>query len=556
MESDPMFKFAKAIAYGSKGLFQIVCQKPDLDVYITNSSKLIRELELSDEHLDYLERALKEIREMEETDPNHLGTMCALGDETFVSKIDMIAVVLEKCRPGRVQQIMGELKLMYFGNRKIGSIKERPLTPSSIEDKVAYLLNFCEFINPDLGLEIIDSNQDLEFMSNPLTKLAKTLAFGSKAVLYQLHQRPEINVATMEQSELRQELGLDDERLDELELALQEFAQIERTYPKFVESIASTPMEDKLDTIAVVLERCRPGRVQELLGKTKLNYFGVDRISTVPRITDEEKLPPKELGPFLYIPFTFSSVAKSALVFQIGKDVKGRKYILCWLFGKVFDDFGDNETFGDAKVGEIYLFDDGTFSYTLERKSKNTRNSEESKTLLQLGKIITDDVTDKAIEVRDSSRLLRGMFAAYAMILIVKAKTGEASESDYFKSIDRSFQLGYVAVKGHEDVDLIDTFEKDKIGALNGKLDDKQLEWCMRFSDTIKDVNKNELDQFFSKYTIAKDILEALSKSLVETANIHEEVVGGKLCAAFVLGYAGAKYPKKFRKLEETRRQE
>ena len=373
MGSDPMFKFAKAIAYGSKGLPQMLRQKPEFDLYTADPPKLMKEFGLSNEHLDYLEFALKEIRKMEEVYPKHLETMCALGDEAYVSKVDAIAVLLEKCRPGRVEQILGDIRLIYFGNRKIGSLKGRPRPPSSLKEKIAHILNFCEFVDPDLGLKMIDSSEDLEFKSNPLTKFARALAYGSKGVLYQLHQRPEINIATMEESELREKLGLSNEQLDYLELALQEIREIERDHPRFMKSIEPMWVESKVDAIAISLERCRPGRVQQILGKTKLLYFGYKRIMRLPEETvmgnRVEDLPLEDRTFLVKTFFSSRCIVKSALPTQYGEDPRGRKYIHCMLFERTPDDPVPGDTVAEAfqLAGSIYLFDDGTFSKTLEK---------------------------------------------------------------------------------------------------------------------------------------------------------------------------------------------
>jgi len=373
MESTPMFKFAKAIAYGSKGLFQMSRRKPELDLYIAGAPELRRDLKLSDEHLDYLEMALIEIREMEEIYPRHLETMCALGDEAFVLKADVIAVVLKKCRPGRVQQILGDVKLIYFGNRKIGSIKGRPQPPSCLEDKIAYVLNFCEFVDPDLGLNIINSSDDLEFKSNPLAKFARALAYGSKGVLYQLHQRPEIDISTMEESELREELGLKNEQLGYLELALQEIKETERDHPRYMENMTRVWAESKIDAIAISLERCRPGRVQQILGKTKLLYFGHKRIMRLPEETVMENrvedLPLEKRVFFMKTFFSFRHIVRSALPTQYGVDARGRTYVHCMLFERTPDDPLPGDIIAEAfqLVGSIYLFDDGSFSERLEK---------------------------------------------------------------------------------------------------------------------------------------------------------------------------------------------
>jgi hypothetical protein len=229
------------------------------------------------------------------------------------------------------------------------------------------IFNLCES-DPDAGLEFIKKavSEKPELESYIFLKFCKARAYQVKGV-QPLRDRPFVKVGVAGPEELR--LYLNDENLNYLELALLEVRQIEDIDPSALKEFGEE-WETQVDAMACILERCRPGRVQQILGKTKLNYFGVDRISTVPHLTDKEKLPPEELSPFLQIPFNFPSIVKSTLVFQTGTDVKERKYILCWLFGKVFDDFGDDETYGEAEVGEIYLFDDGTFDHTLEEERK------------------------------------------------------------------------------------------------------------------------------------------------------------------------------------------
>jgi hypothetical protein len=62
--------------------------------------------------------------------------------------------------------------------------------------------------------------------------------------------------------------------------------------------------EKYVDEMAVVLERCRPGRVQQILGRTKLKYFGIDRIAD-PYVRRGGILPPEELQFLLpyFLPF-------------------------------------------------------------------------------------------------------------------------------------------------------------------------------------------------------------------------------------------------------------
>jgi hypothetical protein len=118
LELNPFVKFTKAIAYGSKGLFNLVRSKPGIDWATSEEEELRGELGVTDAHLDYLELALQEIREMEKIDPKALKVFVT-ENELGGAKVDAIAMVLERCRPGRVQELLGKTKLFYFGHSRI-----------------------------------------------------------------------------------------------------------------------------------------------------------------------------------------------------------------------------------------------------------------------------------------------------------------------------------------------------------------------------------------------------------------------------------------------------
>jgi hypothetical protein len=119
-ESDPFGRFAKAMAYGSKGLFQLSRIKPQMDFTGFDENELRENLGITDMHLDYLDKGLHEIRQMEETSPGALGLFGTGEDRMGERKVDGMATVLDRCRPGRVQEILGKTKLVYFGPQRVG----------------------------------------------------------------------------------------------------------------------------------------------------------------------------------------------------------------------------------------------------------------------------------------------------------------------------------------------------------------------------------------------------------------------------------------------------
>jgi hypothetical protein len=131
----------------------------------------------------------------------------------------------------------------------------------------------------------------------PFLKWCKARAYQIKG-LQPLIERNCLKINNTKTSELCSYFN--NKQLDFLELALLEIRETEDVDPGFIKSI-----ENHVDGIASVLERCRPGRVQEIIGNTKMQYFGVERISTLPKLNRE--IHPEELRPFFNIFFNFPS---------------------------------------------------------------------------------------------------------------------------------------------------------------------------------------------------------------------------------------------------------
>lgn len=116
--------------------------------------------------------------------------------------------------------------------------------------------------DPDRCLATISSifERDESLRSNPIFRFYRSIAYMQKAV-------------NLSQSRDNQ---WDDVSLDFLEQSLTELrvaSDLEAEGP----DLTKGKMGEKIDAAATVLENFRPGRVQELLGKTKLKYFG-DRV--------------------------------------------------------------------------------------------------------------------------------------------------------------------------------------------------------------------------------------------------------------------------------------
>jgi hypothetical protein len=194
------------------------------------------------------------------------------------------------------------------------------------------------------------------------------LGYGSKGIFQLARSKPEINFVGLDGEELKDDLGITDTHLDYLEKGLQEIKEMDEIYPgalKLFGTEEDRMGEVKVDAMAGTLERCRLGRVQQILGKTKLKYFGRGRILFPP---GEIKPPPEDLKIFYDIFFSFHSIVRTTLIIRQARDSKGRKYIGCMLGKRTRDNLAPGETLGEALElkGSIYLFDDGTFENILK----------------------------------------------------------------------------------------------------------------------------------------------------------------------------------------------
>ena len=65
-------------------------------------------------------------------------------------------------------------------------------------------------------------------------------------------------------------------------LALEQVSELELLHPGYIESLVEDGVwfaEEAVDDVCTLVERLLPGKIQELLGWTKLTYFGADRLA-------------------------------------------------------------------------------------------------------------------------------------------------------------------------------------------------------------------------------------------------------------------------------------
>lgn len=348
-ENEPLVKLAKALVDINDSLL------------ISNYDQEEKNQSLSNEEIQRLELVLLEIKANEDSTNLFFKFLATKECKVTNDRINAVIDTLEHHKPGRVQELLGKMN-KYKYDIMCANI--------SFDEKFNIMLDLCES-DPDAILEILEyMAKDLRNMA-PYMMLAKALAYGNKGVLQalrrsQLTDEQLDNMSTWKGREFREKFRISDEQLDYLETGLREIRDMD----------AKIDFRKKLDkkinadvfVMETTLERCRPGRVQQILGKTKLIYFGYDRIKVMPigLLSNRPIEMTSQNIRFVDIYFNFRSIAKSALVVNSGIDDKGRRYIWLWLLGKTFDEMKPDENFGDVRVGtsplyDVWLYDDGTF---------------------------------------------------------------------------------------------------------------------------------------------------------------------------------------------------
>ena len=244
------------------------------------------------------------------------------------------------------------------------------------DEVVANILNLCES-DPDAGLEFIEQaikkNPKLE--SNPFGKFAKAMAYGSKGVFQLTRSNPKVDFTVFDEEELRNNLGITDTHLDYIVKGLQVIKEMEEIHPGALKMFGTEEDrlgERKVDAMAMVLERCRPGRVQELLGKTKLTYFGHERVFK----HNDCDITKEEFKFFRDSFFTCEAIAKSALMALDGRDSKGRRYVTVALYreSKIFNELEEKSPI----AGFVCLYNDGTFTLGSSPPEEHTTGEEKT----------------------------------------------------------------------------------------------------------------------------------------------------------------------------------
>jgi len=492
LASQPYFKYARAYAWATKGgLIQKFISKDGINfkVYLeAHDDGILNEIEggkeqfeFTNKQLDFLEEALHEVKGIEDFPKfveANFGFLEDLLDRDEFKRdpwekkgglptpLDSaIAYVLERYRPGRVQEIRGKTRLAYFGPsrarrsvigkgikltlrgdggfgdlwhidiefksvfrsaaiweagkdetgrkyitlalseglkpfidqnrdpRPSGYIRlftdgtQKELSPQDFskvlaESSLDWLWDWdwantmilCDNNKVDEALDHLRSvvQEDPILGKHPWVIYARAFAYGAKGgVVPKLREGNERFVDALlygDESDFKRQFHFTEKQLDDLEKAIQEIRELNETFPQFFDVIRTEEEEKrgqrpylfyKTEAIAKALEMFRPGRVQQILGKTRLSYIPMNRIKMLVSGKGVQSLDEEgALSIFQHTDFTCDRIVRSVGVIEAGRDRKSRRYVTLMLFDNVeqFDENGELI----SPVGFVVLYDDDT----------------------------------------------------------------------------------------------------------------------------------------------------------------------------------------------------
>lgn len=173
-----------------------------------------------------------------------------------------------------------------------------------------------------------------------------------------------INLTGVDTSELRQYMSPESGRY--LVQALRQISELEQLHPGYIASLGAPDDrfgEASMDDVCIVVERLFPGKIYEVLGWTKIFYFGIDRIGFLGGL--KEQIPHDLLIRLLKTRFDAGEIVRSALATTYGGRRRGTLGYIDFYMCRML--YSETPTIGDAQIaGTLRLSEDSSFTFTPE----------------------------------------------------------------------------------------------------------------------------------------------------------------------------------------------
>jgi len=220
------------------------------------------------------------------------------------------------------------------------------------DDAVSDLIRLCEE-SPLDGLNAIAMFDD-ELAQKPVILFAKFTA-QRRLALARFFSHGHTGYENLSREELHKTFT--SAELEQAHAALVTVAAIERIDPNYLPALNTGGDQwalSSIDSVAIPLERLRPGSVQQILGWTKPNYLGTDRIGFVPGLLDAA--PPELLRKVLNGRVSSPEVFKSIIVLSWG----GTGDDLYLTIQLLKEDYNSTPTVGDAgMLSTLHIYENG-----------------------------------------------------------------------------------------------------------------------------------------------------------------------------------------------------
>jgi hypothetical protein len=173
-----------------------------------------------------------------------------------------------------------------------------------------------------------------------------------------------VNLTGVDTNELRQYMSPESGKY--LVQALRQISELEQLHPGYIASLGAPDDrfgESSMDDVCIIVERLFPGKIYEVLGWTKIFYFGIDRIGFLSGL--KEKIPHELLITLLKTRFDAGEIVRSALAITYGKRNRSSlgyvEFYMCRLL------YSETPTIGDAQIaGTLRLSEDSSFTFIPE----------------------------------------------------------------------------------------------------------------------------------------------------------------------------------------------
>ncbi|MBV5273971.1 MAG: hypothetical protein JZU52_10110, partial [Lamprocystis purpurea] len=208
-------------------------------------------------------------------------------------------------------------------NSNVGAPFNTDTSENDKDNPVVDFLMTCDR-SPSEGLAWL-SRLDEGLQSKPEIMFGRFIALRHLALDENFLSKGSPNIGSVTSAEIEQKMT--SEQISFAEQALVQVAKIEAVDPSYIREMFSDNVhygELMVDDICTIMERLDPGKVQRVLGWTKLHYFANERVGFTPKLFDDSDH--EFLRNAIRQRIRPAKIVLSALSYKKGKDDNNRRF--------------------------------------------------------------------------------------------------------------------------------------------------------------------------------------------------------------------------------------